>query len=164
MNPEFTSAMGGCRRRMLLLVRNIVRDNALAEDIVQDAMLAGLQAENDGKHIDSPEAWLMKVARNKALDMLRSAGYSNTAPLEAAERNAGGQSPEATAGTMDRIRQVKEIAAELPEQQRTAFVLRDILGYRTDEIASVLDCGEDNVRQLISRARKRIRKFLLENE
>lgn len=157
--------MEGSRLRLQVLVRNIVKDNALAEDIVQDAILAGLQAVREGKSISSPEAWLMRVARNKALDAVRSTGYSKAAPLEAVSRQEGATNLELHLGMRERIKQVREVVQEqLPEQQRSAFILRDVLGYGMDEIASVLCVNESNARQLVSRARKKIREYLLENE
>ena len=64
----------------------------------------------------------------------------------------------------ERIGQVRKVVGELPEQQRSAFILRDVLGYDTDEITEIIGCSGDNVRQLLSRARKRIREYLLNNE
>lgn len=149
---------------MLVLVRGIVGDGALAEDIVQDAVLAYLQAASGGKNVSCPGAWLMKVARNRALDAVRSAGYSRTSGLEAAWKQDSGENIELHLGMRERVAQVRAVVQELPEQQRSAFILRDVLGYETDEIAEIIGCAGDNVRQLLSRARKRIRKYLLENE
>ena len=149
---------------MLVLVRGIVGDGALAEDIVQDAVLAYLQAASGGKNVSCPGAWLMKVARNRALDAVRSAGYSRTSGLEAAWRQDSGENIELHFGMKERIGQVRKVVGELPELQRSAFILRDVLGCDTDETASVLGCSGDNARQLLSRARKRIREYLLNNE
>lgn len=149
---------------MLVLVRGIVGDGALAEDIVQDAVLAYLQAASDGKNVSCPGAWLMKVARNRALDAVRSAGYSRTTGMEAVWKQDSGENIELHLGMREQVAQVRAVVQELPEQQRSAFILRDVLGYETDEIAEIIGCAGDNVRQLLSRARKRIRKYLLENE
>ena len=159
MNSETVSAVEAERRRLQVFVRNIVGDNALAEDIVQDTVLACLQEVSQGRNVSCPGAWLMKVARNKALDAVRSAGYSRRTGIEAAWSNI-----EMHFGMKERIGQVRKVVRELPEQQRSAFILRDVLGYDADETASVLGCSGDNARQLLSRARKRIREYLLNNE
>ena len=106
----------------------------------------------------------MKVARNKALDAVRSAGYSRRTGIEAAWRQDSGENIELHFGMKERLGQVRKVVGELPELQRSAFILRDVLGYDTDETASVLGCSGDNARQLLSRARKRIREYLLNNE
>ena len=113
---------------MLVLVRGIVGDGALAEDIVQDAVLAYLQAASavlaylqaasGGKNVSCPGAWLMKVARNRALDAVRSAGYSRTTGMEAAWRQDSGENIELHLGMREQVAQVRAVVQELPEQQR----------------------------------------------
>lgn len=164
MNSETVSAVEAERRRLQVFVRNIVGDNALAEDIVQDTVLACLQEVSQGRNVSCPGAWLMKVARNKALDAVRSAGYSRRTGIEAAWRQDSGENIELHFGMKERIGQVRKVVGELPELQRSAFILRDVLGCDADETASVLGCSGDNARQLLSRARKRIREYLLNNE
>lgn len=164
MNSEFARTVEGSRSRLLAFVRHIVCDNAVAEDIVQDAVFAALKTMEGGTHIVNPEAWLLKVARNKALDTVRSAGFSRSLPMDAARMHESCSDPERHLGMKDRIRQVEKVVETLPELQRTAFVLRDVLGYPMEEMVEVLDCSPENARQLVSRARKAIRKYLLENE
>lgn len=164
MNSETVSAVEAERRRLQVFVRNIVGDNALAEDIVQDTVLACLQEVSQGRNVSCPGAWLMKVARNKALDAVRSAGYLRRADIGTVQRKESGEDIEMHLGMRERIAQVRKAAMQLPEQQRSAFVLRDVLGYEMEEIASVLGCSADNARQSVSRARKRIREYLLNNE
>lgn len=160
---EFTRALEECRERLYVLVRNIVGDSVLAEDIVQDAVLAGLQALADGGRIRNVDAWLMKVARNKALDAVRSVVYRRNEPLETAVRKENGETPERIVDISGRIGMVRKATEEMPELQRTVFVLRDVLGYEFSEIAVIVGCGEANVRQLLSRSRKHIREYLLNN-
>lgn len=64
----------------------------------------------------------------------------------------------------DRVAQVRKIVRGLPEQQRSVFILRDIMEYDMGDIALILDIREANVRQLLSRARRKIREYLLNNE
>lgn len=156
--------MEAVRGQLQVFVTNIVGDTVLAEDIVQDAVLAYLRTVSEGKGVGSPGAWLMKVARNKALDAVRSAGYLRRADIGTVQRKESGEDIEMHLGMRERIAQVRKAAMQLPEQQRSAFVLRDVLGYEMEEIASVLGCSADNARQSVSRARKRIREYLLNNE
>lgn len=125
MNSEFTSAVEGNRRRMLVLVRGIVGDGALAEDIVQDAVLAYLQAASGGKNVSCPGAWLMKVARNRALDAVRSAGYSRTSGLEAAWRQDSGENIELHLGMRERA--AAGVAAADGRMSRRRRVLRTVV-------------------------------------
>lgn len=164
MNSESASAVEAVRGQLQVFVTNMVGDTVLAEDIVQDAVLAYLRTVSEGKDVSCPGAWLMKVARNKALDAVRSAGYLRRADIGTVQRKESGEDIEMHLGMRERIAQVRKAAMQLPEQQRSAFVLRDVLGYEMEEIASVLGCSADNARQSVSRARKRIREYLLNNE
>lgn len=161
MSLDITSEVEANRRRLYVFVRNIVGDSDLAEDIVQDTILTCLKAVSEGKNVSCPGAWLMKVARNRALDAVRSAGYSRRTGIEAVGWRDSGENIELRVDLKDEVGRVREIVRELPEQQRSAFILRDILGYEMDEIASVIGCSGDNARKLLSRARGRIREYLL---
>ena len=164
MNSESVSAVEAVRGQLQVFVTNIVGDTVLAEDIVQDAVLAYLRTVSEGNDVSCPGAWLMKAARNRALDAVRSAGYLRRADIGTVQRKESGEDIEMHLGMRERIAQVRKAAMQLPEQQRSAFVLRDVLGYEMEEIASVLGCSADNARQSVSRARKRIREYLLHNE
>ena len=164
MHSESASAVESSRGQLQVFVSNIVGDSVLAEDIVQDAVLAYLRTVSEGKNVSCPGAWLMKAARNWALDAVRSAGYLRRADIGTVQRKESGEDIEMHLGMRERIAQVRKAAMQLPEQQRSAFVLRDVLGYEMEEIASVLGCSADNARQSVSRARKRIREYLLNNE
>lgn len=164
MNTEFITEIEGYRGRMRVLVRSIVGDDALAQDIVQDSVLAYLQAVSGGAEIVSPGAWLMRVARNRALDSVRSVGFSRASVLESAWRHDSGVDVENDLNMRERVGQVYSVVRQLPEQQRSVFILRDVLGYEMEEISDITGCGTDNVRQMLSRARKRIREYLMKNE
>lgn len=164
MNPEVIREIEGNRKRLLVFVLNVVRDRETAQDIVQDTVLALLRAEEDGRLPDRPVAWMMRVARNKALDVLKSAAVRGNSGMASDQVRVVSESLEGMVSARDRVRQVETVLRTLPEQQRSVFVLRDVLGYEMDEIGRILDCSEANVRQLLSRARKRIREYLSKNQ
>ena len=53
------------------------------------------------------------------------------------------------------------IVSHLPEMQQHVFNMKEVEGYETNEIAQIIGCSEDAVRQHLSRARKRIKETFL---
>src|SRR5690554_5365896 len=68
--------------RLLALLAAPTGDIALAEDALADAFERALRTWPDSGVPDNPEAWLLTVARNSRLDVLRSAAHRRTVPLD----------------------------------------------------------------------------------
>ena len=167
-------------RSVFLVAYQILGDVALTEDVVQDVFVRLWQHCADYKKELSLDAWLRRIATNRAIDQWRSrraerrrrvepaAGTDADAALEAASAPAqvaaaehgGGENPE----SMSRWQHLQEIwddiAELLPPQQRAAFVLRHIEGLSTAEVAEVLECSASTVRSHISDARATLQKGL----
>lgn len=133
-----------------------------AEDIVQEAFLRHHRAVAEHVQIDHPKAYLSAVTTRLAIDHLRSArvrreqyvGPWLPEPLVADERTPD---PGEQAELSDSLSLAFLVLLErLSPVERAAFLLREVFGYPYDEIASVVERSEDNVRQLVSRARRHI--------
>ncbi len=133
-----------------------------AEDIVQEAFLRHHRAVAEHVQIDHPKAYLSTVTTRLAIDHLRSArvrrehyvGPWLPEPLVADERTPD---PGEQAELSDSLSLAFLVLLErLSPVERAAFLLREVFGYPYDEIASVLERSEDNVRQLVSRARRHV--------
>lgn len=97
-------------------------------------------------------AWLTRVARNAAIDLLRR--RRETPDTDAVERMAGSHSPGADRERMD---EVLAGLGELPERQRSALVMRELADYSYPEIAAALGVEEQAVSGLVARARISLR-------
>lgn len=133
-----------------------------AEDIVQEAFLRHHRAVAEHVQIDHPKAYLSTVTTRLAIDHLRSArvrrehyvGPWLPEPLVADERIPD---PGEQAELSDSLSLAFLVLLErLSPVERAAFLLREVFGYPYDEIASVVERSEDNVRQLVSRARRHV--------
>ena len=113
------------------------------------------------------DAWLYRIAMNLSIDLLRhERPYREAAPLEEMGEAAagpgggpaarsGGESPAGEAVRQRDIRLVfRTLAAHLSRKQRLAFVLREIEGLSTAEVAAVLKTRESTVRNHILQARR----------
>lgn len=130
------------------------------EDIVQDALMKALAALPNVGVIDNPEGWLFRIAHNTALDFLRRRARG---PIlqndEALDMIAAPDSPD----------QQHEIAAmslrtfmRLPALQRSAVILKDVLGHSLEEVASITGASEAAAKSALQRGRVRLREIAKE--
>ena len=157
------------QHRVLKLVGRFVNDAAEAEDVAQEAFLKAYRALASFRGDSAFYTWLYRIAINTAknalvsqrrrpvdfdLDLQDPEQYDRHAKLKEAD------TPEGVLLT-DEIRTVVEEAmAELPEDLRTAIVLRELEGLSYEEIAEAMDCPVGTVRSRIFRAREAIDKKL----
>jgi RNA polymerase sigma-70 factor, ECF subfamily len=162
------------QERVYRLMWRLMRDRHDAEDALQDAFLQvqAKIAQFRGEALFS--TWLYRVATNTALSALRRRKRRAAEPLDdhLPRFEAGGlhQSDEVRRVTavsveerLDRERLADEALRaleRLPEDYRTAFVLRDLQELSTSEAAAALGIGEDLLRQRLHRARLMLRGFL----
>ena len=130
------------------------------EDIVQDALTKAFAALPNVGVIDNPEGWLFRIAHNTALDFLRRRARDPMMQHEdALDRIAAPDSPD----------QGHEAAAmslrtfmRLPALQRSAVILKDVLGHSVEEVASITGASEAAAKSALQRGRVRLREFARE--
>jgi RNA polymerase sigma-70 factor (ECF subfamily) len=157
------------QHRVLKLVSRFVPDAAEAEDVAQEAFLKAYRALASFRGDSAFYTWLYRIAINTAKNALVS---NRRRPVdfdldlqdpEQYDRHARlkeGDTPEGVLLT-EEIRSVVEKAMEqLPEDLRTAIVLRELEGLSYEEIAEAMDCPVGTVRSRIFRAREAIDKKL----
>jgi RNA polymerase sigma-70 factor (ECF subfamily) len=135
----------------------IVRDEHDAEDITSEVFARLPRALGHYRTSATPFAgWLLRVARNAALDHLRA---QRSVPL--AEIRATGASAELQA--VERLDALKAALAALPEDQRQVMLLRLVAGLTPGEVAERLGRSVDAVHALQHRARRRLREELTQS-
>jgi RNA polymerase sigma-70 factor, ECF subfamily len=157
------------QHRVLKLVSRFVNDAAEAQDVAQDAFLKAYRALPSFRGDSAFYTWLYRIAINTAKNTLVS---NRRRPVdfdldlqdpEQYERHARLKDVDTPEGVLltEEIREVVEHAmAQLPEDLRTAIVLREIEGLSYEEIAEAMDCPVGTVRSRIFRAREAIDKRL----
>lgn len=157
------------QHRVLKLVGRFVSDAAEAEDVAQEAFIKAYRALASFRGDSAFYTWLYRIAINTAKNALVS---NRRRPVdfdldlqdpEQYDRHARlkeGDTPEGVLLT-EEIRNVVERAMEqLPEDLRTAIVLRELEGLSYEEIAEAMDCPVGTVRSRIFRAREAIDRKL----
>ena len=150
------------RARLIgLLVRELGTSRVdVAEDVAQEALLAAVASWPYAGLPDHPEAWLARVARNKAVDRLRRRGREVELPdadaLDA-EQCAGADALFAARVPDESLRLAYLCChAELEVVDRLALMLRLVSGFTAGEIARLLLLPEAGVAQRLVRARRRL--------
>jgi RNA polymerase sigma-70 factor (ECF subfamily) len=132
-----------------------------AEDLGQEALLRLERARHDGEAVERPRAWLSTVTTRLAIDHMRSARArreSYVGPwLPEPLLTEGGPGPAERAEVTDTVSQAFLVLLEtLSPVERAVFLLRDVFGYEYPRIAEAVGKGEENCRQIATRARKHV--------
>jgi RNA polymerase sigma-70 factor (ECF subfamily) len=112
------------------------------------------------------DTWLYRVTSNAAIDLLRSRGPRGTLqplPEDPSEFEAASERPGAEAALdLSRLQEVfSRLAGRLAPKQRLAFVLREIEGNDTAEVARIMNVTESTVRNHLLQARRILREAIL---
>ncbi len=147
-------------RVLATMIRVVDGDFALAEELVQDAFLAALEGWKDGLP-DEPRAWLIGVARHKAIDAIRRRirYRDRTQQLGDALRDAplSQASPEELTVADDRLRLIFTCChPALGREAQVALTLRTLCGLTTDEIARAFLVPTATMAQRLVRAKHKI--------
>src|SRR5215813_8216358 len=132
-----------------------------ADDAVQEAWLR--LNRSDADEIENLKRWLTTVVARVCLDMLRSRKAHHEEPLDSqviqpTTSNGAQTTPEEEAVIADSIGLALLVMLDtLAPAERVAFVLHDVIDVPFDEIARIVGRSPEAVRQLASRARRRVR-------
>ena len=154
--------------RIHAVCRRLAGNDADALDATQEALIAIVKGlpRFDGRAKFS--TWAYRVARNACLDELRRRGRRPEPGLpefEAAKHTpVGGSSPRDPAETVSARLDVDRGLADIPEEFRTAVILRDVAGLDYAEIAEILDIAPGTVRSRIARGRGRLADAISGNQ
>jgi len=154
------------QRRIFRLLSRMIRDPAEIEDVAQEAFVKAYRALTNFRGESAFYTWLYRIAINTAKNHLVSQGRrvptTTTNDIEDAEgfEDAALLREVATPDSMLQSRQVAEAVnraiEKLPEELRTAIVLRELEGLSYEEIAETMACPIGTVRSRIFRAREAI--------
>ena len=160
------------QHKVIKLVSRYMRDTADAEDVAQEAFIKAYRALPQFRGDSAFYTWLYRIAINTAknaivsrdrspvdfdLDM-QNVEESNSMQM----RLADPETPESLLQTEEIRSTVNQAIESLPEDLRTAIVLRELEGLSYEEIAQSMDCPVGTVRSRIFRAREAIDRRLSE--
>ncbi|MGE0397042.1 MAG: RNA polymerase sigma factor [Kofleriaceae bacterium] len=166
------------------LARTFVASDAAAEEVVQDTWVAVLDGLATFEERSSLKTWIFRILVNRA--KTKGMHEARTVPISAlgsddeetaevvvdpsrfTDRGMWSAPPERwdaeTPAKLllrrELVRELERAIEQLPERQRRVVVLRDALGWSSEEVCNVLELNETNQRVLLHRARSRLRALL----
>jgi RNA polymerase sigma-70 factor (ECF subfamily) len=174
----FAQIMRRYNQRLYRLAVSVMGDASEAEDVLQESYVRAFYAFSTYSGAGSLAAWLARIVRNEAIDRVRSRDSRRS--HIAIEADLGGHSeedetnvahdplqaltdPQALAANAELRRLLERAIQRLPEQFRTAFVLREVEGLSVEQTAEYLGIPSSTVKTRDHRARNLLRAYLSEN-
>jgi len=147
----------------------MLREESVAADTVQESFLKAYRALTSFQG-GNFKSWLMRIVVNSCYDVLRVQQRTPTASLDdepatqdyAPSLADRGERPDAYAERMELNQLIERGIEALPAEQRAVLILCDVEGYSYEEIATMTGFAMGTVKSRISRARAKLRDFLLE--
>jgi RNA polymerase sigma-70 factor, ECF subfamily len=153
------------QQKIVKLVMRYVRDPVESLDVTQEAFIKAYRALQNFRGDSAFYTWLCRIAINTAKNYLvamqrRPMEYDvdlqDPEQYDVASRLRDNDSPEGLALQEELRQAVEEAIAALPDELRTAILLREIDGLSYEEIAQAMECPVGTVRSRIFRAREAI--------
>jgi RNA polymerase sigma-70 factor (ECF subfamily) len=166
----FRAIMRRHNQRLYRIARSVLRNNADAEDAVQEAYVSAFTHLESYRGESSLAAWLSRIVMNEALGRLRQ--KRPTVELDALEspardaeiiqfpRSNPNDDPERTMAQRQILELVERATDELPDAYRLVFVARVIEGMSVEQTAELLDIRAETVKTRLHRARQLVRDQL----
>ena len=166
------------RPRLLAFARLQLADDSLAEDRVQDALLAAYESRERFSGDSKFETWVFAILKNKIIDEIRRRTRELTTDFDADQvvevdemfderaHWVSGKQPDhwvqpESSYLNEQFWQVFDVCVfHLPEGTARVFTMRELLGVETDEICASLGLSQQNVWVMLHRARLKIRGCL----
>ena len=167
---RFGDLVAGQQRRAVRLAYHYLRDAHDADEAVQDAFVKVFTHITSYREELPFEVWFTRILVNACLDLRkararrlrwvlpleRPASADRPAP-EAPDRE---QSPEARLVSRARLREIAAAVDQLPDRQRTVFMLSQFGGQTTSQVSEALGVSEATVRVHLFRAVRKLRRLL----
>jgi len=166
----FETLVNRHEKRVYSLALRILRNEADAQDATQNAMLALLEHLESFREGSSFATWLLRIATNEALVMLRKNRVRKAQSLDADDAQEPlphpdfiarwKSDPQALASNAEVRELIWKALDEIDQKYRLVFLLRDVQGLTTDETAEALGISPANVKVRLLRARLMLRERL----
>ena len=170
----FETLVSRFESRVFGLTRRILQQREDAEDATQQTFLSVMENLDRFRGEASFATWILRIATNHALKILRKRQRRRTVPLDLQGGPDGGDGelphPDFIAQWSDdpadlaqraEVQQLlSEAMTELDDKYRLVFLIRDVQGFSTRETAEMLELTESNVKVRLLRARLQLRERL----
>lgn len=169
----FRAIMQRCNQRLFRIARGVVRDDAEAEDVLQEAYTRAFENLDGFRGESSLFTWLTSVTLNEARGRLRKRRPTvGVEAIEAAQQSgaqiimlnsaSAAESPEKQAARAQMRLLIEQALDDLPELFRIVFIMREVEELSVEETAATLGIPAATVKTRLHRARRLLRDGLNE--
>ena len=151
---DFEQCMTELRPRLHRYCARMTGSTVDGEDVLQEALIKALQARAEGIVLDNPGGWMFRIAHNASMDFLRQRARRKVVPMTEDMEDEAAPMPEA-----DVVAVGFHTFLQLPELQRCAVILKDVLGHSVEEIAQIADCTPAAAKSALQRGRLALRQL-----
>lgn len=156
--PAFGLLVRRYQNAVLCMANNLIRDRHEAEDLGQDVFLAAYQ----NLHRYEPDrckfsTWLLTIARNKCLNMMKK---RRPQPMAELPPVLDLRTPDDCQQSKELLEHLDRVLADLPDDQRTTFVLTELVGLGAEEVSLIEGVEAGTIRSRLSRAKAALRSSL----
>jgi RNA polymerase sigma-70 factor (ECF subfamily) len=158
-HERFLALVGDVRAELHRYCARMTGSVADGEDLVQDTLARAFSALSELETLPPLRPWLFRIAHNAAVDHLRSAAHRTTRPLDDVVDPPldPAPSPEEALASAQAVEAALHRFLALPATQRSAVILKDVLGASLEEIAELLDVTVPAVKAALHRGRTSLR-------
>lgn len=166
--PSFNALVTRHEHAVYAVCLRMLREVPAAEDATQDTFVRAWTSL-DSFRGGLVRPWLLRIATNRCLDLIRASGRRPSTSLDAepveveprwTSQTGDPEHPEAFAARAELSGFLERALGQLPEDQRSAIILADIHGLSYEEIAETMRVAVGTVKSRISRSRARLREIL----
>ena len=155
---RFLALVAGIRPDLHRYCARMTGSVADGEDIVQDTLARAYYALSEMETVPELRPWLFRIAHNRATDHLRSYERRMSEPLDSVLETAlsAASDPEARLAREQATRAAISRFVELVPTQRSAVILKDVLGHSLAELAQLMSISEAAAKAVLHRGRERL--------
>ena len=167
-DAAFAQLIERYRRKIYSVAYQMLGNHLDADEVVQESFVRVYRRREDLKHVTNFTSFLIRVATNYSIDLLRKrriAGEVTNDPASLpGEIQIDLASSVSTPGDLYRnkklMQEIQKALDELPPRQKITAILHDVEGYSKAEVAQILECPEATVRSNLHIARTKLKKIL----
>lgn len=149
----FIKLMDRYRLSLYKVAKSYLKNEEDIADVMQDTILSAYEHLNELKQAAYYKTWITRILINHCIDLLKQQKRFIPTSLEEIPKEHLSDYPDDDRGFYDLLR-------ELPEDMRPIFLLYYGEGFRTREIAEILDLNENTVKSRLKRGRQKLKRSI----
>jgi RNA polymerase sigma-70 factor, ECF subfamily len=167
-NTAFSELVARFQKKVYYLAYQVLGNHLDADEVVQETFVRVYRKRKELEHVANFTSFLIRVASNYAIDLLRKRKGQATATEDLTALPTGVQldlsrrvrTPGEIWVDKRLMEEIQRALDTLPPRQKLTAILHDVEGYSKPEIAQMLDCPEATVRSNLHIARTKLKRIL----